>query len=102
MSLTPVLRDPGASVKAAAYTQHPRPAYYKGQPQVMGVSVRTPGLRYTEWRDFRSGRVTARELYDHQSDPEENNNIIASPPDAEALQRAETLLEKTFPRQGYR
>ncbi|MBM3459241.1 MAG: sulfatase, partial [Armatimonadetes bacterium] len=67
VSLRPVLRDPTRSVKPAAFTQHPRPAYYDrippGLPLAMGVSVRTPRVRYTEWRDWKSGATTARELY---------------------------------------
>ncbi|MFP6762051.1 MAG: sulfatase, partial [Planctomycetaceae bacterium] len=31
-SLVPVLHNPATSVKDAAYTQHPRPAYFKGRP----------------------------------------------------------------------
>jgi iduronate 2-sulfatase len=101
-SLAPALSDPAASVKPAAFTQHPRPAYYQGKPEVMGVSVRTPRFRYTEWRDFETGRVTASELYDHQDDPAETRNLIDDPPDAEALAEAKRLLEQTFPRKGYR
>ena len=101
-SLVPVLEDPTASVKAAAFTQHPRPAYYKDEPKTMGVSVRTARCRYTEWRDFATGRTIARELYDHAADPDENRNVVDSPPDRASLEEASTLLEKTFPRRGYR
>jgi len=102
VSLAPVLADPTAQVKRAAFTQHPRPAYYRGQPEVMGASVRTDRYRYTEWRDFATGKVMARELYDHKSDPAETKNVIDSPPDAAALVRARELLEEQFPRRGYR
>ena len=55
MSLAPVLRDPAVRVKDAAFTQQPRPAYYDREPEkvprVMGYSVRTAAVRYTEWRD---------------------------------------------------
>ena len=97
-SLVPVLKDPAVTVKPAAFTQHPRPAYYKGKPEAMGVSARTDRFRYTEWRDFQTGRVVARELYDHERDPEENHNVIATPPDARLFNQARSLLEKTFPR----
>ena len=102
VSLVPVLNDPAASVKEAAFTQHPRPAYYKGRPETMGVSARTAAYRYTEWRDFDSGRVVARELYDHTNDPDENHNVVDSPPEPAALKKASALLERTFPRTGYR
>ncbi|MFC1596441.1 sulfatase [Planctomycetota bacterium] len=102
VSLVPVLEEPAASVKPGAFTQHPRPAYYKGEPETMGVSVRTARFRYTEWREFRTGRVVARELYDHANDPGENFNVVDSPPDRAALEKASVLLEGTFPRKGYR
>jgi hypothetical protein len=44
----------------------------------------------------------ARELYDHDNDPDENRNLIDAPPDRTALDRAVKLLEGTFPRKGYR
>jgi iduronate 2-sulfatase len=96
-SLVPVLNDPTQTVKPAAYTQHPRPAYYRKQPENMGVSVRTPRYRYTEWRNFKTGKVIARELYDHTSDPAENTNIINEPTDRADFQTAVKLLEAQFP-----
>jgi iduronate 2-sulfatase len=101
-SLVPMLKDPKASAKLAAFTQHPRPAYYEGCPEAMGVSVRTVRFRYTEWRDFATGEVLAREVYDHMTDPHETRNVVDAPPDAAALDEARRLLEKTFPRRGYR
>ncbi|MEX0818961.1 MAG: sulfatase [Pirellulaceae bacterium] len=101
VSLRPVLADPATAVKPAAYTQHPRPAYYKGKPEAMGCSVRTERYRYTEWRDFDTGKVVAKELYDHDSDAEESRNVVASPPDAQGLEDAVKLLEQQFPRRGY-
>lgn len=99
-SLVPVMHDPGATVKPAAYTQHPRPAYYKGKPKTMGVSVRTPRYRYTEWRDFTTGKVVARELYDHRNDPDENRNVVKSPRHASSLVKAKRLLGRAFPRKS--
>jgi len=100
-SLVPVLENPAATVKSAAFTQHPRPAYYQGRPEVMGVSVRTKDVRYTEWRNFQTGQVEARELYDHDNDPGETRNRIDAPPDQAELDAAVKMLEKTFPRRGY-
>ena len=77
-SLLPALKDPAATVKKAAYTQHPRSAYYKGAPEVMGYSMRTAALRYTEWRNWKTGKIIARELYDHRKDPGENQNVAGN------------------------
>jgi len=78
-SLVPILDDPDTDWPYAALTQHPRPAYYKGQPDAMGYSLRTDRYRYTEWWDYKSGDVRARELYDHTTDPDETVNRIDEP-----------------------
>lgn len=100
-SLSPALRDPAAQIKPAAFTQHPRPAYYDREPSktptVMGCSVRTPLVRYTEWRDWKTGETVARELYDAKSDPAEMHNAIDSPALAAAQREAAALLAKQFP-----
>ena len=76
-SLRPLLENPDQPFRSAALTQTPRPNYPKGKlPQSMGYSARTDRFRYTEWRDFKSGRVLARELYDHQTDPLETVNVV--------------------------
>ena len=48
-------------------------------------------------RNWQTGEVTARELYDHMSDPQETKNQIAAPPDAAALDEARKLLHAEFP-----
>lgn len=100
-SLVPALCDSKITVKPAAFTQHPRPAYYdrteKGVPDAMGYSVRTSRVRYTQWRDWESGKVIGQELYDHAADPRELRNVVDSPPDREALAEAVKLLHAAFP-----
>jgi iduronate 2-sulfatase len=101
-SCGPVLRDPNQPGKPAAFTQHPRPAYYDREPSqtpaAMGVSVRTSLVRYTEWRDWKTGEPIARELYDAGADAAELKNAIDSPALASARREAEALLTKQFPR----
>jgi iduronate 2-sulfatase len=101
VSLAPVLRDVSASVRPAAFTQHPRPAYYDRQPpfqpQAMGYSIRTDRVRYTEWRDWKSGEVLARELYDHESDEPELRNAIKDSHLSSALEDAQRQLSSRFP-----
>lgn len=88
-SLLPLLDDPSATVKRAAITQHPRPAYYSAQQPLaaMGYSLRTDRYRYTEWRDARRGDVTARELYDHAHDPAETVNLAAQPEHSATIEK---------------
>jgi iduronate 2-sulfatase len=77
LSLRPLLEEPAATVKSAAFSQHPRPPYCRGaDPQIMGYSIRADRYRYTEWLDFKSGQLVARELYDHQADPRETVNVV--------------------------
>jgi iduronate 2-sulfatase len=102
VSLVPVLRDPVQSVKTAAFTQHPRPAYYdrepSKQPKAMGYSIRTDQVRYTEWRDWVTKEVTARELYLTEQDPAELKNHASDPAQAAVLSAAEKQLGEKFPR----
>jgi iduronate 2-sulfatase len=100
-SLVPVLKDPSKSVKRGAFTQHPRPAYYDRepdkQPKAMGVSVRIASARYTEWRDWKTGEVIGRELYDDAQQPAELHNRAEDPKFAKVRKEAESLLRKQFP-----
>jgi iduronate 2-sulfatase len=100
-SLVPVLKDPGTHVKHFALSQHPRPAYFdryeKGIPDAMGYSIRTDKVRYTEWRDWETGNVVARELYEHDRDPHELVNRIDSPTEPQPLAEAKELLWKAVP-----
>lgn len=69
--------------------QRPAPAYtisYQGR----GASIRTPRWRYTRWKQ-ESGAVE-EELYDHQHDPEELNNLA----DDQALQPTLEALRLQF------
>ena len=97
VSLVPILQDPATTVQTAAHTQHPRPAYYKEAPEAMGCSIRTTDHRYTEWRDYKTGEVVARELYDHRSDPRETRNLAASSEHRDEVQRLAVELRKVFP-----
>jgi iduronate 2-sulfatase len=99
--LLPILANANTAVKPGAFTQHPRPAYYdrtpSGVPDAMGYSVRTARVRYTEWRDWKTGGVLARELYAHPSDEPELHNAVDRPEFAEAQREAVELLSKNFP-----
>lgn len=84
VSLEPVLKNTEAKVRSVALSQHPRPAYYKDAPAAMGYSIRSQTHRYTEWRDWKSGKTIATELYDHEEDPAETRNL-AMDQDQEAV-----------------
>ncbi len=83
-SLVPVMEDPDRPWKKAAFSQYPR-------GKIMGYSMRTDRYRYTQWLPRDGGRpsvgheyvppngLVASELYDHQTDPQENVNLANRP-----------------------
>lgn len=68
VSLRPVLANPAASVKDAAFTLITRGDKLHGQ------SVRTARWRLTRWSDGQT------ELYDHDTDPEEIHEVSSKNP----------------------
>lgn len=64
-SLRPVLADPTARIKDAAFTLITR------SPKLHAQSIRTDRWRFTRWSDGRT------ELYDHETDPEELHEVSA-------------------------
>jgi arylsulfatase A-like enzyme len=70
VSLRPVLENPEARVRPAAFTQVTRNNF-------QGRSVRTERWRYTEWDEGRKGV----ELYDYSTDPGESRNLAVENPD---------------------
>jgi len=100
-SFAAVLADTAKAHKAAAFTQHPRPAYPDrtptGLPDAMGYSARTAAGRYTEWRDWKSGKVLGAEYYDHARDPLELENRLETHQDTAELQAARQALHGEFP-----
>jgi len=74
-SMVPLLDNPNRSWKKAAFTQFPRPVYYKKNFNSMGYSVRTEQFRYIEWIDVKKKQTIAVELYNHQADPYEQMNL---------------------------
>jgi iduronate 2-sulfatase len=78
-SFAPLLDAPQRSWKKAAFSQYPRGG------GVMGYSMRTDRYRLTRWLNRNEAEV-ARELYDHQTDPQENVNIADRPENREVVE----------------
>lgn len=95
-SLIPHLMDAGVVVNEAAFSQ-----YYRRfeDREYMGYAIRTDDHRFVEWRDFSTGDVTARELYDHRRDHSETENIAATS-DPAIIDRLTAQLLKSHPRRG--
>jgi iduronate 2-sulfatase len=94
-SLVPLLTQKSETVKAAAFSQFPRKQ--EGR-DYMGYAMRTDRYRYIEWLDATSGAVIAKELYDHQSDKDENQNVAERPEHAAFLVQLNEQMWTTLPR----
>ena len=64
----------------------------------MGYSIRTDRWRYTEWRDWKTGMIRVRELYDHANDPLETINIAGEPHVASMIAVLSKEIETIYPR----
>lgn len=92
VDLSPLFSNPESSVRDHALSLFPRPNYYRGKPEAMGYSLRTPEFRYTEWRDYETQDLIARELYDHTRDPLETVNQARNPEYKGAITELEAEL----------
>jgi len=80
ISFKPVLEKPDRPWKQAAFSQYPRSSGRSGAGQVMGYSLRTERHRFTVWVARNDpAKVEATELYDHATDPQENQNLAGRP-----------------------
>ncbi len=88
-SFKPLLDEPQKAWKSAALSQYPRAQ--QGQ-RLMGYALRTDRYRYVEWRNRQTGDVVATELYDHQVDPAENENVALRTANSELVKRLSEQL----------
>jgi arylsulfatase A-like enzyme len=58
----------------------------------MGYATRTDRYRYVEWRNWKTGAVQARELYDHETDPNETKNLAKEAAQYENLEQLQQIL----------
>lgn len=93
ISLKAQLDDPNLPTKPGAYTQVMRGGG-KAAKSTMGRSVRTERWRYTEWGDNGTSGV---ELYDHDADPREHQNLASNAASAPTIAELRTLLRQGLP-----
>lgn len=87
-SLVGTMRDPKNNTRTLARSQYDR---FNGK--YMGRAIRTDRYRFVRWTEEKSGRVVHIELYDHQTDPHETQNLANQADQAERIERLTTLLK---------
>lgn len=87
-SFAPLLNDPARPWKKAAFSEYLRP----GKEKFMGRSVRTDRWRYTEWANAK-GEGAGAELYDHQGDPAESENVAGRPAAKDVVSELAKVLQ---------
>jgi iduronate 2-sulfatase len=95
-SLAPLMNDPNRPWSEAAFSQYPRAFEghrHKRHGDVMGYAVRTDRYRYVQWKEWESGKIVARELYDVHADPDEMTNLAQDSTHQATISRLSTLLE---------
>jgi len=91
VSFRPLLDNPSQAWKQAAFSQYPRAAGKSGAGPLMGYAMRTERYRFVVWvgRNDHT-KVDAIELYDHQTDPQENQNIAKRPENTALVEKLMT------------
>jgi len=80
-SLVALLRDPKAEWLRPAFSVTKR-------EEVIGMSVRVEGWRYTEWNGGKDGAV----LFDEKADPHEMKNLVNDPLHAATVEKLKQLV----------
>lgn len=92
-SFAPLLDDPRATIKDCAFSFYPMGGY-------LGVAMRTDRWRFVEWT--KADEEPVHELYDHQNDPEENENVADDPRNAALIKELSAKLSGRFPLESRR
>jgi len=87
-SLVAALREPNKQLDSVAFSQYAR---FRGK--YTGRAIRSDRFRYVEWRLTKTAKLQHSELYDHQIDPHETNNIANQSKSKGVVQHLQRLLE---------
>lgn len=99
-SFVPLLADPKQEWKDAAFSQfHRSPRVTPDKGDYMGLSMVTSRHHYVEWRTWDDGKkivgeLAAVELYDLQTDPNENVNIAGTPEGKQLITKMSVQLKR--------
>ncbi len=87
ISFKPLIEDPDLKWKSAAFSQYLH-------DQHMGHSIRTEQYRFTHWVDQTTGELKGVELYDYQSDLNEEINLAGCTSYDSIARELEQILNK--------
>ena len=93
-SFKPLINDPTIEWKQAAFSQYEKRDGSR-RMSLRGTSVRTKNWRYTEWRDKKTNKIDAVELYDLQKDPGATVSVHGNPENVTVLKRHAELAKKS-------
>ncbi|MCU0913803.1 MAG: sulfatase [Planctomycetes bacterium] len=88
-SFRPLLDDPQGSIKTSGCSWYPKGGY-------QGVALRTDRWRFVEWT--KKGAPSVYELYDHRSDPQENQNLAGRREYAQTIKELAAMLHTKLAR----
>ena len=100
-SLTPLLENPDARWKTAAFSQYLLGRFGPMETRTherMGYAIRTDQYRYVEWyscdkEEKSRGEYLGHELFDHFVDPQENRNIADEPESGKTVEKLSRQLK---------
>jgi iduronate 2-sulfatase len=92
-SFTPLFENPNKPWKKAAFSYWPASNRTNPDKVVMGYTIQTNRYRYTEWIRKSSGAVLARDLFDHQIDPDETRGIANDDENEDLIQELSVMLD---------
>ena len=92
-SFVPLIKNPEKKWKNAAYSMWPV-NYNNPETLILGYSIKTDRYRYTEWIRQKDQEVVERDLFDHKTDPGENNDIAKNPESIGIMNQLSKILDK--------
>jgi iduronate 2-sulfatase len=96
-SFKPLLENPDRPWKKAAFSQYPRGV--PGVGRIMGYTMKTDRYRFVQWADEKKN-FAKYELYDHQTDPQENVNLANQPQYADKVKELSAMLKAGWKNAG--
>lgn len=92
-SFAPLIENPNKAWKKGALSYWP---WGLSTPDklTLGYTIQTDRYRYTEWINDSTGELMARDLFDHQADPNENFSIANNPENEQLMQELSQMLDR--------